>query len=494
VIRLNVTMKVRFPTKVWRAPQRDLLQVVLLLSFLAFSLFIYRRSVFGLNTLTAEIYQRERLPFASNLLASITRASPDLGDQRSVENLLRSLGALHRDTDLYLIRFDGKIVSSSIGRERILLEKVEMDNVILVEAQGGVPGVLTLADPTVPSVSRIFSVATTEDRSHHLLALFKDVDLKSFFGGLRTAREFRLEFCILAVICGTVLIFRIRKGRVFESLPPEAPEPNRRSDDDEVSLFAATAQSVADSVMKRMQGVIARSHVRASLVQKFSPTLREPLSQIVEEVDELMSGRSKLPTMEVQKRLSTVASKTDEVISRVERIFELVRYDSIKLSETPQLFAAYECIQDIVFSLKSLAEERSIAFEFIPIESGPLLCGDIELLYEAFSRVVRSVLLSAREGSIVRLCAVAEGEWTRLEVVSGRSAELEDILKSSQVSVPGHTVNVFSDVPDPLYNLMIARKIVDAHAGAITTKAQSGRVTISLRVRSESSDSAVGVG
>jgi signal transduction histidine kinase len=190
--------------------------------------------------------------------------------------------------------------------------------------------------------------------------------------------------------------------------------------------------------------------------------LRNPLSSIVVNADQLLRVPEKITPERVQKNARTIRAAGERMSGLIDDLLEVARIDSGSLSLDLSRTRVDALVSDALALFEAPASERSISLTTTPLPDVALLC-DRERLLQVLSNLIGNALKFSSDGSSIIV---------RAEVRSG--ALVFSVSDQAGGIEPDHVDYVFErhwQAPEAHrkgsgLGLYIAKGLVEAHGGA----------------------------
>lgn len=437
-------------------------------------LFVYWLDVEAMDTTIREVDQRLNLDLARKL-SSRLQGELSLGNSEAVREELARMESEDPRIKAYLLGADGRVLSAA-DEEPTTLATVDTQPIerVLTKGESVLPRFGT--DPARLDEGVIFSVARL-DAGHYLYILLHRAP---YYPGWRVDRTFRslrelhTHLLLLAAAAVVILSARIlwivvrahrlkRRGHSLESSPEEG-----------AGGLMTTVTSITNTLQEKARLLAQHREERKFIVGKVSQEISIPLAAISTHMKEI--GDDNLSREKKAELLQAVSLEVEQLISRIDTIFRLVKYDSLHASIEKDCIQAYECIQDAAQHFEPIADEKQIVIVYEVPLTAVLLWGDTELIHEAYSHLVREAISRASEGSELLLEAQISCDEVLLTVSFESSSSISYSFERPDTSSS-------EQERERLFGLYIARRIAEAHGGKVEVTTSKGRTELSLCLR-----------
>jgi two-component system sensor histidine kinase CpxA len=225
---------------------------------------------------------------------------------------------------------------------------------------------------------------------------------------------------------------------------------------DELGSLAADFNRMADQI----SGLLAS---RSRLMGELSHELRSPLARLQAALA-LAAHRGSIGGGEVE-RIEAEVRRMDRVIG------DLLKFSRLEAATPVQqrLLRLDEMLQALVRDEELEASGRGCRLE-LAAAAGPPVVGDPELLRTAAENVLRNAIRYAPAGSAVAIDLLRDNDWQRVRISDrgpGVPAALLERIFDPYVRVPDGSEGSG-------LGLAIARRVLEAHGGAISASLRAG--------------------
>jgi signal transduction histidine kinase len=399
-------------------------------------------------------------------------------NQLGLEERITAFERRYPRFDFYIIDRDGRVlVSSRHTRREVRVHQISPEPIMRLLHSGRRTIPALGQDPRHPGVSRTFTVAQLDppmiDRFLYGVAV-RPGPLSAILGEAvvsRTLREYRAN--MIAILCAALLVW-FGRALVVAIRPPRAGRTRDAALIDEVreadvTALAAAVTEVAQTLRSKAKGLSEREEERIHLVNHVSHDLRATLSTMLERLSLFAQQRGRV----AEESLRELGRDTDTVISAVNEILDLVRYECLGDDLEKEDFPALEYVQDVALQCKGLAQERGVVLVHTLQGGGPKVWGDVSLIYEAYQRAVENAIASSNATDTVTLIAAEDDSHSYLSVQDARSGTAREDL----VRIFNPLVRRESIAHNTGLGLYMVKRIVDAHGGEVIVTTDEDRET-----------------
>jgi signal transduction histidine kinase len=224
-------------------------------------------------------------------------------------------------------------------------------------------------------------------------------------------------------------------------------------------------------------------HSRARFISKVSHELRTPLTVIKGYVYTLQRSETDPAKL---ARLDVINGECERLTYLVEDLLQLSRARAGELRVAAEPFPLRACVEEVVESLRTVADQRQVVVEVAWRADGELVMGDRNRIRQVFANLLTNGLkYSPADGRVT-----VRGDVERDQLV----VSVEDGGRGIAPNDLPHVFDEFfqgTDRPEPGagLGLAIARELTEAHGGSIDVCSELGQgtcFTVRLPVWSES--------
>jgi two-component system sensor histidine kinase BaeS len=212
-------------------------------------------------------------------------------------------------------------------------------------------------------------------------------------------------------------------------------------------------------------------HSRARFVSKVSHELRTPLTVIKGYVYTLQRSETDPAKL---ARLDVINGECERLAYLVEDLLELSRARAGELRVAADAFPLRGCVEEVVESLRTVAEQRHVAVETAWQADGELVMGDRNRIRQVFANLLTNGLkYSPADSRVTVRGEVADGQVVVSVQDRGRGIAAHDLPHVFDEFFQG----AHRPEPGAGLGLAIARELTEAHGGSIDVRSVVGEGT-----------------
>ncbi len=361
-----------------------------------------------------EATQRMSLGWAGGVLArhrdAFTSAVFEANDAQ-LRNLLSEFSRFSLAIDYYVIDEAGKILLSSVPGARRKAETVDIGAVASVIQNPQVLPV-TLADPTDPGVSRIFSAAPIGRGgapAAYLLLVLRGQDSGAFLTHQRS--RVLLESAVMIVgasilafgaaiillgyiskpirrLSGDMIQFRKESGIAWPSA--------NTSEGTELERLGFHFREMADQITDLLHRLKDEDRRMREMFANISHDLRTPLTVIQGCLESARTTATSLPVVDRWELIGTALAQSRSLGRLIDGVFELSKLESADYQLHREPFSIAELVQDIVIKFSLKAAAREIAVRIRGDAKHIQVTADVFLIERVFDNLFENALRHAK--------------------------------------------------------------------------------------------------
>lgn len=212
--------------------------------------------------------------------------------------------------------------------------------------------------------------------------------------------------------------------------------------------------------------------LKNNFVSLISHDLKTPIAKIQSTIDRLILQN---PGPEVVKDLSALRNSSDELNRYIQSILKVLRIESRDFKLHREVGDINETIEDVIQSLKPLADSKNIAIEF---QAEPLFSIEVDftLIREVIVNLVENAIKYTNSGGVVKITATEEENEIIVSVEdTGEGIAPEDLKnvwlkfvrgKDQDLKTKGHGLGLY-----------LVKYFIELHGGKIDMSSQIGTGT-----------------
>jgi len=216
----------------------------------------------------------------------------------------------------------------------------------------------------------------------------------------------------------------------------------------------------------------ALDRMKSRFVSNVSHELRTPITTIKLYASLLRKG----PVEKRDQFVTALEREADRQVNLIEDILQISRIESGRLDLKCSTCALNELAEQSVNSRRVLAQDRSVALEFRPLESGPIVWVDRGRMMEVIDNLVENaVWYTPRGGRVTIITGLAKANddiWATLSVKdTGIGIPPEEMQHVFERFYRGEMPRELQ-IPGTGLGLAIVKEIVELHGGHVTVESR----------------------
>lgn len=452
-----------------------------------------------------EVTQRLNINLARHLAAERILMPEGRVDKAAAEETFRTLMAINRNIEIYLLDPAGRIVAFSAAPGVVKRTAVDLSPIQAVLA-GRAPPIYG-DDPRHEMRRKVFSVTPlARDVSGQPLPAAAVVDgylyvilvgdeFATTLETIATSRTLRAALWAVAAfiaVAAAVALLIVRwltrrltvlareMQRFRESDFGDVPRLafTDRHPRDEIDLLGVTFREMSERIVDQIGRLRDVDRMRRNLVANVSHDLRTPIASVHGYLETLLL---KEPTLSAddRRRYQTAALKHTKALNEmIAELFELAKLEAREVDLRLEAFSLCELGQDVLqrFELASAARRITLDGQFgFDI---PMVAGDIRLIERVLVNLVDNAIRHSPETGRVSLICQAQGDEVVVMVVdTGKGIAPADL---SLIFERFHRSPADAAAEGAGLGLAIAKRIVELHGRRLTVTSTERGATFSF--------------
>lgn len=450
-----------------------------------------------------EMNQRLYRDVARKLVAEHIVSEDRAIDQRQLAQFRSGMTPALASLEVFLLDREGRILSSSVGPEKVRLSQVGLAPLQRFLAAGDDFPILG-QDPTDPAKERVFScapVALPGGGQGYLYVTLRSSpgdDITKLLMKTYSVREGMWLITggiALALLAGLVMIKWLT--RPLQQLTA-AMDQFRRGDfgeqprlslkladlsKDEVGRLWATFHKMARRIHAQMSELKQNDAARRELLANISHDLRTPLASLQGYLETVLLKEQSLCAEDRRHYLEIAAKQCARLNTLINRLFQLVKLDAVKVEISAEPFALAELVQDVAQKLALAAAKARVSLDVEQHGNLPLVFADIGLIEQVLENLIDNALRHTPAGGRITVKLNAGERDVEVRVSdTGSGIAPEALPKIFDRFYRGEESR--GEAPDRAgLGLAIVKRILELHCSSITVSSVPGAgTTFSFRL------------
>ncbi|WP_417501418.1 sensor histidine kinase [Marinobacter sp.] len=464
---------------------------------LALSLFVLLVVVGGLFTVLSLYSVREysaavghelNRDLASHLVADRNLVTDGQINHSELERLFDLYMSINPSIEIYLLDWDGRILSysanpASIKRKHVSLEPIHR----LLESPDAYP--LQGDDPRSHDRRKVFSVTpvpSAENPTGYLYVVLRGEEYDFAESMVHSDRLLQMGGGALAIslfvgLLAGLLFFRLLTRRLsrltarVEAFEPDTESTGKAGETDvpgdDVDYLAARFDQMAARIAGQLELLKDKDHQRRQLVAQVSHDLRTPLASVQGYLETLGMKQQELSPDERQRFLGVALAETLRLGKLVDELFELAALDARERQPFIEPFMPAELLHDVVQKHRPRAEQANVALTITRVQPAMVLA-DIAMTERVLDNLIGNAVDHSPMGGEVKLKVALDGD--------GVAVTVEDMGKGIAEQDLKYVFDPFYQAPDASRSghaglgLAIARRMAELQHGSVSVESPPG--------------------
>ena len=406
------------------------LRVKLSLVFLALLLPMVAMFLFS-TVITAKRYHQELKQKANADIAERLVLEQHMSLETALENgmlaeVAEKLAMTFSNIELYLLSPQGDILASSLPKEQLALQRVDLSPIsYFLQASARLP---ILGDnPKTGQSQSVFSVARIGGGRHGLTAslagylyvILSSDALESTASMAQESYVLRLSLLAGAAVFVIVLIAALvfsqllsrrilameRAMAAFEAsnFSQAMVLQDAKRQGDEISRLNAMLNRLSQRVLAQLEELKQLDSLRRELISNVSHDLRTPLTALSGYLETLELKQASLSEEEFAEHLSTARKQVAQLTRLISELFELSKLEKQEVPLNKEGFSMAELVSDSVQQGVARAKRKDIAVVMSPPENAFYLEADLAMVERLLSNIISNAIAYADLGSKVTI-------------------------------------------------------------------------------------------
>jgi len=246
----------------------------------------------------------------------------------------------------------------------------------------------------------------------------------------------------------------------------------------EVSLFNETLKNeiyiATKELVEKNKELERMDKLKSDFVSNISHELRTPLTSIKGYTKLLAEGKIGNVDKKQKECLDIIGEETDRLTRLINEVLDLARLEKGKVTIKKEDVDLNKVAEDVINSIKTLAEDKSIAINFTPNKELPMVAASGDMIKQVFFNLLgNAIKFTPTEGMI--------------------DINMEEIDKEVKVSIKDNGIGIPPQIIPKLFDkfyqadtsmtrefggtglgLPISKHIIEAHKGKIYVESEVG--------------------
>lgn len=442
-------------------------------------------SLYSVREYSAAVGHELNRDLASHLVADRNLVTEGQINQGELERLFDLYMSINPSIEIYLLDWDGRILSYSANPASIKRKHVSLGPIhTLLENPDAYP--LQGDDPRSHDRRKVFSVTPVPNADRptgYLYVVLRGEEYDFAESMVHSDRLLQMGGGALVIslfvgLLAGLLFFRLLTRRLsrltarVEAFEAGATDTIGNASEmtvsgDDVDYLAARFDEMAARIAGQLELLKDKDHQRRQLVAQVSHDLRTPLASIQGYLETLGMKQQELNPEERQRFLGVALAETLRLSRLVDELFELAALDARERQPFVEPFMPAELLHDVVQKHQPKAERMNVVLNIIHVESAMVL-GDIAMTERVLDNLIGNAIDHSPLNGEVALSVVAEG--------AGVAVFIEDMGEGIALQDIDHVFDPFYQAPGAHrtghagLGLAIARRIAELQQGSVSVE------------------------
>jgi len=219
--------------------------------------------------------------------------------------------------------------------------------------------------------------------------------------------------------------------------------------------------------------------MKTQFIDVVSHELRTPLTVIRGYLEMLDSIHRKELDEKVFQKIDFIKENTEKLIDIVESMLDITRLERGMIEIVKQETLIKSILDDVIASLRPLAEEKSQELLLITVGDAPPMKIDAKKIHDALKKIIHNAIKYTPEGGKIQVGLADEGNmihiWIKDNGIGIPLSELSRIFDRFYIVI---AKELSHEVDRMGLGLPIAKGIIESHGGKIWVESEVGKGTI----------------
>ncbi len=432
---------------------------------------------------------------AANIISYSKPLNDNKVNQPVLEEVFKTVMALNPGLELYLLDLKGNILSYSAPKEKVLLQRVNLEPVhqfIRTKDTKYITG----DDPRQPGVKKVFSVAPVFNNgsaSGYLYVILASEEHDAVAEYLKKNLVWELGFrtmifTLLATLLLGLIFIRILTKNFVEII--NVMQKFRQGDlnarvhvksTGELKQLSDIFNEMADILTRNVDKLKEVEVLRRELIANVSHDLRTPISIIHGYVETLHMKEDTISTQDRKRHMNTILDSTVKLERLVNELFELSKLEANQVQPQKEPFYISELVSDLSNKYHFIAKHKSIFIDTVLAKDLPPVYADISLIERVMQNLLDNAIKFTPEGGKVFIQTQKINENVEITVTDTGIG----IPEKERDNIFGryYKVNNISDLKKNTgLGLAIVKKILDLHECSLDLISNPGGTSFIFRL------------
>ncbi|MBW2021309.1 MAG: hybrid sensor histidine kinase/response regulator [Deltaproteobacteria bacterium] len=247
---------------------------------------------------------------------------------------------------------------------------------------------------------------------------------------------------------------------------------------DEIRIVVNRAMERRRLILEKEAMMREQERIRKNMMSLVSHELRAPLAATVQYLEVILAGMSGEVSDEARELIHRCNSRLHEMLELFSRWLNMATFDKDKIVEEFSEVAVEEIAQDVIMTMRPMAEEHQVDLSLETADHLPRILGSRPCIEEIVNNLVSNgIKYNKPEG------------WVKLQIYQDKEGLSVEVSDNGQGIPPEHLPRIFDEfyrvdgrrnapVKGSGLGLAIAKKMVEAHGGSISVSSEQGKGSV----------------
>jgi signal transduction histidine kinase len=377
-----------------------------------------------------ETTQRLNKEVAKHMLLEVNPFVNGKVNDSTLGKIMHSMMAVNPNLEVYLLNEQGEILKYVVLDKKVKLKVVDMAPIKTFIADGK----LAYGDnPRLPGEKVIFSATEVIENGVSQGYVYMTLNseeqtnisktLQSSYMLTLTTKYFMVTLIAAIVLSLLLLWLLVKRLAVIINMVKEFKQGNMQAripvmGKGELSNMSVAINSMADNIVKNIDGLKEVDTLRRELIANISHDLRTPVAVIHGYAETLIIKGDTLPREKQQEYLEIIIKTTDKLKFLMADLFELSKLEARQVTPIKEPFYIFDLLQDMSSKFSLLAKEKNINLQQGFKEQSPRVVADVALMERVMQNLVENAIKYTPENGTVTISSVEKNNKLHISITN----------------------------------------------------------------------------